>query len=108
MSEITVTLAYHFKVDPAKMTPGLFSLPEQVSRTLAVGETVHPGKASSGEIPHDIQEVIDREVESLILKQGKTARKVDSTKAAQGEEKSEPAQEKGPQSSPASTNMNLF
>jgi hypothetical protein len=44
--EIRVQIAHHFKIDPAKLAPGLVRLPEQITRTVSVGEEFSTEKVS--------------------------------------------------------------
>lgn len=44
MAETRVQIAYHFKIDPAQMVPGQIRLPEQIIRTVTVGEEFNTEK----------------------------------------------------------------
>lgn len=44
--ETRVQVAYHFKIDPAKLTPGQVRLPEQITRTVSVGDDFTTEKVS--------------------------------------------------------------
>lgn len=42
--EIRAQVAYHFKIDPAKLTPGDIRLPKEIIRTVSVGEELFTEK----------------------------------------------------------------
>lgn len=74
MAEIRVQVAYHFKIDPAKQAPGLVRIPEQITRTVAVGDEVRPEKVSPDSIPAADQAVILAELEKMVAEATRTAR----------------------------------
>lgn len=47
MAEIRVQVAYHFKLDPAGLTPGAVRIPEMITRTISVGEELITEKVAS-------------------------------------------------------------
>lgn len=46
MAETRVQIAYHFKTDPTQLVPGAVRIPEQIIRTVSIGETFTTEKVS--------------------------------------------------------------
>lgn len=58
MAETRVQVAYHFKIDPAKLVAGMdperIPLPEQITRTVSVGDELTTEKVASMSLaPYD-------------------------------------------------------
>lgn len=74
MSEIRIQVAYHFKIDPAKQLPGAVLLPEQITRTVAVGDDFTPEKVSLDSLPLADQAIIREVLEKKVAEATRTAR----------------------------------
>jgi hypothetical protein len=92
MAEIRVQVAYHFKIDPAKLEPGKVRLPEQVTRTVAIGEEMITEKVSIGCIPIPDVEQLTAELEKQVREATRTARPAGSPGPVSGDE--EPGEHK--------------
>jgi hypothetical protein len=74
MAETRVQIAYHFKIDPAQLVPGAIRLPEQITRTVSVGEEFTTEKVGTDSLPpHDRQALRD-ELEKQAREATRTAR----------------------------------
>jgi hypothetical protein len=91
MSETRVQIAYHFKFDPAKETPGLIRIPELITRTIAVGDEIIPVKVSAGIIPEADRAAMLAEMEKQVREATRTARSADAPAAGAGDDKEESA-----------------
>jgi len=74
MAETRAQIAYHFRFDPAKETPGLVRLPEMITRTLSVGEEIVPEKVSSAVIPEADRAALLAEMENQVREANRTAK----------------------------------
>jgi hypothetical protein len=72
--EVRAQVAYHFKIDPAKLTPGRIQLPDQITRTVSVGDEMTTEKVSSLAIPVSDRVVLIVELEKQTAEQTRTAR----------------------------------
>lgn len=72
--EIRVQVAYHFKIDPAKLAPGLIRIPEQITRTVTVGEEFFTEKVSNDCLSHADCAAIVSDLEKLTREATRTAR----------------------------------
>lgn len=78
MAEIRVQIAYHFKIDPAKeSTP-----PEQITRTISVGEEFTTEKVNCNEIKFEDRGLLQAEIDKVCREATRTARPVADDKAA--------------------------
>ena len=72
MAEVRVQVAFHFTFDPAKQ---LAALPEEITKTIAVGDKVTPEKVQSGKVIGDAtRTAMLIEMEKLVLAAQKTAK----------------------------------
>lgn len=79
--EIRVQAAYHFKIDPAKLTPGRIQLPEQITRTVSVGEEMTTEKVSVLTLSAADRAAIIAELEKQTAEATRTARPAGSAPA---------------------------
>jgi hypothetical protein len=90
MSEIRVQLAYHFKIDPAKLSAGTIvdrvPLPEQLTRTVSVGDDLITEKVTLGDLSPLDRSALREMIHKQIKEATRTARPVGSTT-----DKSEPS-----------------
>ena len=77
--EIRVQVAYHFKIDPAKLSPGLVRLPEQIIRTVSVGDELITEKVATECVPPTDRAVLISEIEKQVSVATRTARPAGST-----------------------------
>ena len=65
MSEVRCAVTYHCKIDPAKQTIGLASLPAEITRTISCGDSIKTEKVALAVLP-----LADREqLEALVAQQ---------------------------------------
>jgi len=84
-----VQVAYHFQIDPAQLVPGAVRLPEQITRTVCVGEHFKTEKVSSDCLPAaDQAELLDA-MEKQVREATRTARPAGAGPAALPEEPAE-------------------
>lgn len=76
MAEIRVQVAYHFKIDPAQLTPGLISLPEQIIRTVSVGDDFSTEKVSGNCLSLEDRSRLQVEIDKQCVEATRTARPV--------------------------------
>lgn len=76
MAETRVQVAYHCKIDPAQLTPGLIRLPEQVTRTISVGAELVTEKVALSAIPEADRAVLLTEIDKQVREATRTARPV--------------------------------
>lgn len=88
--DIRVQAAYHFKIDPAKLTPGRIQLPEQITRTVSVGEEMTTEKVSVLTLSVADRAAIIAELEKQTAEATRTARQAGSSSAQEM-----PAEESG-------------
>lgn len=74
MAETRVQVAYHFKIDPAQLTPGRVQLPEMITRTIAVGDAVIPEKVASAALSPADRAALLVEIENQVREATRTAR----------------------------------
>ena len=91
MAETRVQIAYHFKIDPAQLVPGLIRLPEQITRTVSVGEAFTTEKVGIDSLQAADREALTCELEKQCREATRTARPAGSVAAdpAEVEEKAE-------------------
>lgn len=89
MPEIRAQVAYHFKLDPATMT-GPVRLPEQITRTVSVGEHLHTEKVASIALPVADRVDLLAEIEKQAREATRTAKPVGEAAPAAG---ADPAEE---------------
>ena len=77
--EIRAQVAYHFKIDPAKLTPGRIQLPEQITRTISVGEELQTEKVSLLALSLADRAAITTELQKLTVEATRTARPAGTT-----------------------------
>ena len=69
MAETRVQVAYHFKTDPAQLTPGAVRLPEMITRTVSVGDDFSTEKVALTSLPpadrRDLEAAIDKKVREV-------------------------------------------
>jgi len=91
--EIRAQVAYHFKIDPAKLTttdPERIPLPEQITRTVSVGEELHTEKLSTIALPPADRSSLRKMIADQVKEATRTARPAG---AASVEEEPAPAEE---------------
>jgi hypothetical protein len=76
MAEIRVQVAYHFKVDPAKLVPGIVRLPEQIIRTVSAGDEFTTEKVSLDSLQESDRASLEAEIEKQVREATRTARPV--------------------------------
>lgn len=91
MAETRVCVAIHFTFDPAKQ---LAEIPKELTKTIAVGDTIIPTKVGPEFIGGETKTAILLEMEKLVLKAQKTAKP-----AKKEAPKAKPAEEEGAQGS---------
>lgn len=74
MSEKRVQVAYHFKIDPAQMIPGAVRIPEQITRTVTVGEEFKTEKVSSACLSPADHAALVAEIDKQVQEATRTAR----------------------------------
>ena len=79
--DIRVQAAYHFKIDPAKLTPGRVQLPEQITRTVSIGEEMQTEKVSVLTLSPADRAAIVAELEKQCAEATRTARPAGSAAA---------------------------
>lgn len=72
--ETRVQVAYHFKIDPAQLLPGSIRLPEQITRTITVGEEIIPAKVSIDCLPAADRAALMAEIDKQTREATRTAR----------------------------------
>ncbi|MGD0585574.1 MAG: hypothetical protein ABSA86_07330 [Oryzomonas sp.] len=82
MSAKRVQIAYHFQVDPAQMTAGMVRLPEQITRTVSVGEEFTTEKVGSDCLSFDDRGRLVAAIEKECLEANRTARPVAAGESA--------------------------
>jgi hypothetical protein len=81
MSEIRAQIAYHFKIDPAKLVTGLVRIPEQITRTVSVGAELVTEKVSPDcLLPADRAAIIS-EIEKQVVEATRTAKPIGAAAA---------------------------
>lgn len=75
--ETRVQVAYHFKVDPAKLIPGAVRLPETITRTVAVGDEMKTEKISSSVLSPTDRAALIAEIEKQTAEANRVARPAD-------------------------------
>jgi hypothetical protein len=73
MAEIRIQIAHHFKIDPAQLVPGLIRLPEQITRTVSVGDEFSTEKVSLGSLPDADRIALIAEIEKQTREATRTA-----------------------------------
>lgn len=73
MPDVRVQVAYHFTFDPAK---SLAELPEEVTRTLVVGEHMTLAKFPSLDLEDEVYAEMMKEMDKLVFKTMKKAKPV--------------------------------
>lgn len=73
MAEVRAQVAYHFKTDPGKLAPGLVRLPEQITRTVSVGDEFITEKVSLDCLPAPDRAVLIAEIEKQTKEATRTA-----------------------------------
>lgn len=81
--DIRVQAAYHFKIDPAKLTPGRIQLPEQITRTVLVGEEMTTEKVSVLTLSAADRATIIAELEKQTREATRTARPAGSPEVSE-------------------------
>jgi hypothetical protein len=74
MADIRIQVAYHFKIDPAKLLPGAVRLPEQITRTVSVGEEFTTEKVSTESLSLSDRLHLETEIEKQVAEATRTAR----------------------------------
>ena len=74
MAETRVQIAYHFKVDPAQLTPGAVRLPEMITRTVSVGDDFTTEKVALISLPPADRRTIAEELDKKVREATRTAR----------------------------------
>jgi hypothetical protein len=74
MAETRVQIAYHFKIDPAQLVPGLVRLPEQITRTVSVGDEFKTEKVSPDSMQETDRAALVAEIEKQCREATRTAR----------------------------------
>lgn len=91
--EVRAQIAYHFKIDPAKLVPGLIRIPEQITRTVSVGDELITEKVSSNCLSLMDQDAILAEIEKQTREATRTARPAGAAQPAEPAEASAEAEE---------------
>lgn len=81
--EVRAQIAYHFKIDPAKLATGLIRIPEQITRTVSVGDELTTEKVSSNCLSLVDQDAILAEIEKQTREATRTARPAGSVQPAE-------------------------
>ena len=76
MPEVRIVVSHHFTVDPSKLTIGLPELPDEITRTIVVGETVLAEKVPLTKISEGDRELFEVELSKLVLESTRTAKPV--------------------------------
>lgn len=79
--EVRVQIAHHFKIDPAKLAPGLIRLPEQITRTVSVGDEFTTEKVSLDSLSLSDRAALIAELEKQTREATRTARPAGSAPA---------------------------
>lgn len=69
-----VQVAYHFQMDPAQLVPGAVRLPEQITRTVCVGDEFKTEKVSPDCLPAADRLALVEEIEQQVREATRTAR----------------------------------
>jgi hypothetical protein len=80
--EVRAQISHHFKIDPAKLAPGLVRIPEQITRTVSVGDELTTEKVSSECLSPDDRAAILAEIEKQTREATRTARPAGAAPAA--------------------------
>lgn len=81
--EVRAQVAYHFKIDPAKLTPGRIQLPDQITRTVSVGDEIFTEKVDSFSLARCDCAALVEQLEKLTVEQTRTARPAGAAAAAE-------------------------
>lgn len=76
--EIRVQVAYHCKIDPTKQTLGAIGLPEQITRTISVGDEFMTEKVSSNSLSLDDRAALIAFIEKEACEATRTAKPLGS------------------------------
>jgi hypothetical protein len=79
--ETRVQVAYHFKIDPAKLVPGQIRLPEQIIRTVSVGDDLTTEKVSLESLSSWDRDALRDALEKQTCEATRTARPAGSAPA---------------------------
>lgn len=74
--EIRAQVAYHFKLDPAKLTPGSITLPQQLTRTVSVGEELFTEKVDRDILSHADCAALVEQLEIAAREANRTAKAI--------------------------------
>lgn len=93
MAEIRVQIAYHFKINPSDLLPGQIRLPEQITRTVSVGEELITEKVATETLPSWDRETLHEQLDKQCREATRTARPAGSAPAATAENPADIQQE---------------
>ncbi len=91
--EVRAQIAFHFKIDPAKLVPGLARIPEQITRTVSVGDELTTEKVSADCLSPADRAAILVELEKQTREATRTARPAGSAQPAEPAQASAEAEE---------------
>lgn len=83
MAEKRIQVAYHFKVDPAQLVPGAIRIPEQIIRTVAIGDDFTTDKVSSACLSPEDHQALLAGIEKQVVDATRTARPADAAPIAE-------------------------
>lgn len=81
--ESRAQVAYHFKIDPAKLIPGAVRIPETITRTIVVGDELQTDKVSSSTLSPSDRAALIIEIEKLTSEANRVAKPAEEAPPAE-------------------------